>query len=323
MRVIITGASGLIGTNLALRLLEEGHEVFGIDKDPNPWDRRVPVHLQDLRLDWPAAATAWGRADVVVHLAARAKVHESVEQPANALENYTITYRALEYCRQTQTPIVFGSSRETYGEQQAMPVPEDAVRLEGAASPYAAAKMGEEALIRAYSRCYAIGCIIIRYSNVYGRYDDITRTGRFLPILFSRIPRGETIPIYGGGKAYDFTYIEDAISGTYRAVARLVSDPARVSGHAINLGTGTGTTLVAAAHIVAKAAGVEAKLDIQPMRVGEISQYVADIGKARALLGYEPQFPPEVGIPLFFRWWWDWYGKAPPASPPSVEESES
>src|SRR5919199_6158138 len=137
MRFIVTGASGLIGTNLSLRLLDEGHQVFGIDKDPNPWTDRVPVHVQDLREAWPEAATAWAaqeRAGGVVHLAARAKVHESVEHPANALENYTITYRVLEYCRQTGTPIIFGSSRETYGEQHEMPVPEEAVRLEGAAS---------------------------------------------------------------------------------------------------------------------------------------------------------------------------------------------
>jgi UDP-glucose 4-epimerase len=312
MRVIVTGASGLIGTNLALRLLDEGHEVFGIDKDRNQWTNRVPVTIQDLRQGWPAAASAWEKADVVVHLAARAKVHESVEHPANALENYTITFHVLEYCRASGTPVIFGSSRETYGEQVQMPVPEDAVRLEGAASPYAAAKMGEEALVRAFGRCYDLGHAVIRYSNVYGRYDDITRTGRFLPILFSRIPNGETVPIFGAEKAYDFTYIDDAVDGTFRAVERLACQAERVSGQTFNLGTGTATTLVEAAQIVAREAGVEPKLDVRPARVGEISRYVADITKARMLLGYAPQFPAEVGIPLFFRWWREWYGANPP-----------
>jgi UDP-glucose 4-epimerase len=318
MRVIITGASGLIGTNLAVQLLSDGHHVFGVDKDPNPWVDNVPVHVQDLRDDCSNAAEAWGKADVVVHLAARAKVHESVERPANALENYTITYHVLEYCRATRTPIIFGSSRETYGEQQQVPVPEDAVRLEGAASPYAAAKMGEEALIRAYSRCYDLGMLIIRFSNVYGRYDDITRTGRFLPILFSRIPKGQPVPIFGAEKAYDFTYIDDAVAGLSAAVQRLVDAPQRVSGHAINLGTGEGTTLVEAARIVGRAAGVEPRLELQPTRVGEISRYVADIGKARRLLGYEPQYPPSVGIPLFFNWWREWYGRNTPPDPLAV-----
>ncbi len=315
MRVIVTGASGLIGTNLSLRLLDAGHRVFGIDKDPNPWTDRVPVHIADLREAWPDAATAWSaegaqdRADAVVHLAARAKVHESVEHPANALENYTITYRVLEFCRQTGTPILYGSSRETYGEQQHFPVAEDAVRLEGAASPYAAAKIGEEALIRAYARCYGIDFVVIRFSNVYGRFDDINRTGRFLPILFTRIPKGETVVIYGAEKAYDFTYIDDAIDGTFRAVTRLASDAETVSGKAINLGTGAGTTLVEAARIVGEVAGVEPKLELKPARPGEISRYVADISRARALLGYEPHVSPATGIPEFYRWWHDWYAQ--------------
>src|SRR5688500_18086071 len=172
MRIIITGASGLIGTNLAVRLLEGGHAVFGVDQRPNPWEPRVSVHVQDLRLPHgDADRAAWrsfGKADAVVHLAARAKVHESVERPENALDNYKITFGVLEYCRLTSTPMVYGSSRETYGEQTIFPVPEDAVRLEGAASPYAAAKLADEALIRAYYRCYGVDFIVIRYSNVYG-----------------------------------------------------------------------------------------------------------------------------------------------------------
>jgi nucleoside-diphosphate-sugar epimerase len=304
MRIVITGASGLIGTNLALKLLDEGHDVFGVDERPNPWTARVPIHTQDLRQ--PHHGEAWrafGKADAVVHLAARAKVHESVERPENALDNYKITHGVLEYCRLTATPVVYGSSRETYGEQTTFPVREDAVRLEGAASPYAAAKLADEALIRAYGRCYGMGFVIIRYSNVYGRYDDFDRLGRVLPIFFDRIPRGETVPIYGAEKAYDFTYIDDAVDGTFAAVERLVSDPAKVSGHAINLGTGEATTLLDAAQIVAHTAGVEPKLDPQPMRAGEISRYVADLSKARTLLGYEPQWPPSRGIPEFFKWW--------------------
>jgi nucleoside-diphosphate-sugar epimerase len=307
MRIIVTGASGLIGTNTALRLLDDGHQVLGIDKDPNPWTSRVPVRLEDLRDPSSEPGAAWGTADLVLHLAARAKVHESVEHPENALANYTVTHRVLEYCRRTGTPIIFGSSRETYGEQAHVPVAEDAVRVEGAASPYAAAKLGEEALIHAYGRCYGLRYVIIRFSNVYGRYDDYRRNGRFIPLLCEKLPRGEPITIYGPQKTYDFTYIDDAVEGVVRAIERLVHTPEQVSGHAINLGTGKGTTLLEAAQLVAKAAGVEPRFVIAEMRVGEISRYVADISKARALLGYEPRYPPERGIPEFYRWWRAWY----------------
>ena len=307
MRIILTGASGLIGTNLALRLLDEGHDVFGIDKVPNPWTDCVAVTIQDLRETGHEAGAAWGRGDVVVHFAARAKVHESVLRPENALENYVITHNVLEYCRATHTPIIFGSSRETYGEQTVFPVPEDAVRLEGAASPYAASKLADEALIQAYGRCYGLPFVIFRFSNVYGRYDDLARNGRFVPLLCQRIPRGEPVTIFGPQKAYDFTYIDDAIDGVARAIERLVKRPAAVSGHAINLGCGRATTLLEAAQLVAKAAGVEPCLSFGEMRPGEISRYVADISKARALLGYDPQYPAARGIPLAYQWWREWY----------------
>jgi UDP-glucose 4-epimerase len=313
MRVVITGASGLIGTNLALRLLDDGHEVFGVDKDPNPWTDRVPVRVEDLRSTAGEPGAAWGEADVVVHLAARAKVHESVEQPANALENYTITHRVLEYCRRRQTPIVFGSSRETYGEQERMPVPEDAVRIEGAASPYAAAKLADEALIRAYNRCYGVPFLIIRFSNVYGRYDDLGRNGRYIPLLCDRLPRGETVTIYGPDKTFDFTYIDDAIDGVWRALDRLVRGPDGVAGQAINLGTGQGTTLLEAAQLVAAAAGVEPRLEFAPMRSGEISRYVADLTRARRLLGYAPRYDARRGIAAAYAWWRAWYGAPVPA----------
>lgn len=303
MRVVITGASGLIGTNLAIRLLDEGHQVFGVDKDPNPWTDRVPVQIEDLRNTSGEPGADWGQADVVVHLAARAKVHESVEHPGNALANYTITHRVLEYCRRTQTAVIFGSSRETYGEQATLPVSEDAVRVEGAVSPYAAAKLADEALIRAYARCYGIGFIIFRFSNVYGRYDDLARNNRYIPLLCQRLPRGEPVTIFGPQKTFDFTYIDDAIEGVYRGIELLVSAPERVSGEAINLGTGVGTTLLQAAQLVAEAAGVEPKLSFSTMQVGEISQYVADLTKARALLDYDPQYPAARGIPEFYRWW--------------------
>jgi nucleoside-diphosphate-sugar epimerase len=264
--------------------------------------------VQDLRTSH--SREEWGDAEVLVHLAPRAKVHESFERPENALDNYRLTQGVLEYCRRTETPIIFGSSRETYGEQTVMPVPEDAARIEGAASPYAAAKLGEEALIRAYGRCYGVPHVIIRYSNVYGRYDNYGRLGRMLPIFFDRLQRGESIPIYGAEKAYDFTYIDDAIDGTAAVVERLAGSPASLSGETINLGTGAATTLIDAAHLAAAAVGVQPKLELREMRVGEISRYVADISKARRLLAYAPQWPPDKGIPKFYEWWKSYYGSA-------------
>ena len=109
MRVLITGSNGQIGTNLALRLLDEGHSVFGVDKRVNTWTDRFRYLLQDLSNNYPAYEKGIGgveypEVDLVVHLAAHAKVHELVRQPHRAMENVTMTYNVLEYCRLARLP---------------------------------------------------------------------------------------------------------------------------------------------------------------------------------------------------------------------------
>jgi nucleoside-diphosphate-sugar epimerase len=114
MRVLVTGSSGQIGTNLALRLRADGHAVFGVDRRPNPWTDAFPYLLQDLSMQH--AELAFPPADVIVHLAAHAKVHELVLHPHRALENAIVTFNVLEYARAQRLPVVFASSREVYGD---------------------------------------------------------------------------------------------------------------------------------------------------------------------------------------------------------------
>src|SRR5436309_3292214 len=121
MRVLITGSSGQIGTNLALRLMDDGHEVFGVDKRVNTWTDRFRYLLQDLSSPYPPyeggiGGVEYPKVDLVVHLAAHAKVHELVRHPHRAMENISMTYNVLEYCRLAQLPFVFSSSREVYGD---------------------------------------------------------------------------------------------------------------------------------------------------------------------------------------------------------------
>src|SRR5207253_8864950 len=112
MRILITGSSGQIGTNLALRLLAEGHELFGVDKRLNTWTDAFRYLLQDLSGHYPSYpgginGVDYPEVDVVVHLAAHAKVHQLVRQPHRALENAVMTFNLLEFARQQRLPIVF------------------------------------------------------------------------------------------------------------------------------------------------------------------------------------------------------------------------
>ncbi|MBN2309140.1 MAG: NAD-dependent epimerase/dehydratase family protein, partial [Candidatus Hydrogenedentes bacterium] len=238
---------------------------------------------------------------VVVHLAAHAKVHELVEQPDRALENITMTFNVLEFCRHHNLPLVFSSSREVYGDIHRYITEESHADFAFTESPYSASKISGEALIYSYAQCYDLPYIVFRFSNVYGRYDnDIERMERVIPLFIRKIGRGEPITVYGEDKVLDFTYVDDCVSGIRQGIELLVSGAD--SGHTINLAYGQGQSLVSMAQYVGEELGVTPDISIEPSRVGEVTHYVANIGKARALLGYNPQTALREGIARAVAW---------------------
>ena len=314
MRILITGSSGQIGTNLALYLLERGHEVFGVDVRPNSWTDAFPTLLQDLAAPFADFSGGLGHVpypsdlDVVVHFAAHAKVHELVEQPARALENIVMTFNVLEYCRHNRLPIIFSSSREVYGDIRRYITEESYADFAFTESPYSASKISGEALIYSYAQCYGLRYLVFRFSNVYGRYDvDIERMERVIPLFIRRIAAGEPITVYGEQKVLDFTYVDDCVAGVARGLELLVSGGA--ANQTINLAYGQGNSLVSLAEAIGVALGVAPRLTLAPARVGEVTHYVADIAKARALLGYEPRVPLDEGIPHAVAWATDYWAK--------------
>ena len=309
VHVLITGSSGQIGTNLALRLQADGHEVFGVDKRVNTWTDDFRYLLQDLSGHYPAfpggiGGVQYPETDLVVHLAAHAKVHQLVAQPHRALENTMMTFNVLEYCRQRKLPLVFSSTREVYG---------DVHRFEGygeatadfafTESPYSASKIASEAFIYSYARCYGLQYLVFRFSNVYGRYDnDLHRMARVLPLFIHSMSRGRAD--HGlrrrATRCSTSRTSTTASTGSSRGIEALASG--RVANETINLAYGEGNTLVRAAELIAAELGVEPQMTIAPSLLGEVTRYVADIRKARELLGWEPQVPLDEGIPRAVAW---------------------
>ncbi len=307
MRILITGSSGQIGTNLGLRLLDEGHDVFGVDIRPNTWTDRIETLLQDLSVPYRDFSEGIGHAtyptniDVVVHLAAHAKVHELVEQPDRALENITMTFNVLEFCRFHRLPIIFSSSREVYGDIHRYITEESHADFAYTESPYSASKISGEALVYSYAQCYGIRYLVFRFSNVYGRYDnDIDRMERVIPLFIQRIRAGDPITVFGENKVLDFTYVDDCVAGIASGIDVLHTK--KDQNHTINLAYGKGHSLVEMAHFIAKALDASPNLSVEPSRVGEVTHYVADIGKAKALLGYKPTTELMEGIEKAVEW---------------------
>jgi nucleoside-diphosphate-sugar epimerase len=311
MRILITGSSGQIGTNLALTLQRQGHYVFGIDIRPNSWTQEIQTLLQDLSVPQHTFKGGIGHGeyppdlDVVVHLAAHAKVHELVEQPYRALENISMTFNVLEYCRHNNLPVIFSSSREVYGDIHRYITEESYADFAFTESPYSASKISGEALIYSYAQCYGLRYLVFRFSNVYGRYDiDIDRMERVIPLFIRKIKNGEPITIYGQEKILDFTYIDDCVDGIIRGINLLASSYA--ANHTINLAYGEGNSLARMAELIGEALNCQPFITYAPPRVGEVTQYVANIGKARAILGYNPTTCLQEGIFKAVEWSIDW-----------------
>src|SRR3954449_9335867 len=263
MRILVTGSSGQIGTNLALRLIADGHDVFGVDKRLNPWvGNAFPTLLQDLAGHYSAFpgginGVEYPDVDLVVHLAAHAKVHQLVRQPHRALENAIMTFNVLEYARGRNLPIVFSSSREVYGDVHRFEEYSEAVAdFAYTESTYSASKIAGEAFVYSYARCYGVRYLVFRFSNVYGRYDnDLHRMVRVLPLFTHLMLKGEPVTVFGRDKVLDFTYVDDCVDGIARGVEALLDG--RAANETINLAFGQGNTLFRAAEYIAEALGVD------------------------------------------------------------------
>ncbi len=302
MRVLITGSSGQIGTNVGLALLDRGDDVVGIDKRPNTWTDRIPFVQCDLTKASNGALPVEGDFDVVLHLAAYAKVFELVEHPDRAMENVAMLFNALEFARRRgNVPFIFGSSREVYGDIHHHVTEEAQADFVVAESPYSASKIAGEAFIYSYAECYDLPCLVFRFSNVYGKCDcDLDRMERVIPLFIRKIAAGEAITVFGRQKVLDFTYVQDCCNGVLAGIDAVTEG--RVKRETINLAYGQGSTLVDLVNLISLALRKDVDVTYEPARAGEVTRYVADISKARRILNYDPQTPLTAGVAQSVRW---------------------
>lgn len=302
MHALVTGSSGTIGTRLCEKLLERGDTVTGMDWVPNKWQKSVDaITLQvDLRDDAALAVAAKnikGTPDMLIHLAANARVYELVEDPTKARDNFCTLFNALEYARTSGIKrFVFASSREGYGNLDADTLTEDLVRVENCESPYTASKVGGEALVHAYARCYGLETVIFRFSNVYGMYDD---SQRVVP-LFIRLARAnKLITVFGEKKCLDFTYIDDTVNGILQTIDAFQ----KAKGGTYNLAFGEGNTISGLAALIKELTHSTSPVHMGKPRTGEIIRYVADISLAKKTFGYDPKVSFDEGVRKAVEWY--------------------
>jgi UDP-glucose 4-epimerase len=298
-KILITGSSGTIGTRLGEKLLNLGYEIIGVDWEKNKWHKNLEkrtTHL-DLRNKNLVLKKLPKKVDLIIHLAANARVYELVKNPDLARDNMITTYNILEYARINKIKnIIFASSREVYGNTKKAKHKEVDVKIENCESPYSASKISGEALIHSYHKCFGVNYVIIRFSNVYGMYDE---SDRVIPLFIRKAIKNENLVVFGKDKILDFTYIDDAVEGVIKAIQRFN----KVKNNTFNIATGKGTKILFVAQLIKKFLNSKSRIIIKQNRPGEVVKYIADISKARRLLNYEPKTNIIEGIKKTINWY--------------------
>jgi len=317
--VLVTGAAGFLGSHVAEALVARGEAVTGLDNfDPfyeravkernvaglraSPRFRFVEGDIRDGRL----LREVIGRDTLVVHLAARAGVRPSVEDPElYASVNVGGSVTVLEAMRTAGArSLVFAGSSSVYGDSAPVPFHEAWPAMEPI-SPYAATKRAAELLCATYAHLFGVRSISLRFFTCYGpRQRPDLAIHKFTRLIAA----GRPVPCYGDGSTErDYTYVDDIVAGVMAAVAW-----ARQAGAAfevVNLGESRTTRLDRLIALIGAALGRTPAIEHLPPQPGDVRRTWADISKARALLGYAPTTTVEDGIPRFVRWYEDTYGR--------------
>ncbi len=335
MNVMITGVAGFIGSALAMRLLDRGDSVYGVDIMNDYYD----VTLKEARLarfmDHPnftfqkldiadregmAKLFAENKFDAVMNLAAQAGVRYSIENPASYVDANLVGFaNVLEGCRHSGVKhCVFASSSSVYGANTRQPFSEHD-NVDHPVSLYAASKKANELMAHSYAHLYGLPCTGLRFFTVYGPWG---RPDMALFKFTKGIIEGVPIPVFNEGKMVrDFTYIDDIVEGVVRVIDVTAEahpewngnypDPATSYApyRVFNIGNSQPVELMRYISVIEECVGKKAIMDMLPMQPGDVPSTVADTSELRNVIGFSPDTSVEVGIKRFVEWYKEFYGE--------------
>jgi UDP-glucuronate 4-epimerase len=333
MRVLVTGTAGFIGSALALRLLERGDEVIGIDNLNDYYDvelkkarlARLTPHgrFTDIRADLEDAALiersfAEHRPDRVVNLAAQAGVRYSLENPRAYVDTNLVGFlNILEGCRHHGVEhLVYASSSSVYGANTEMPFSVHH-NVDHPLSMYAATKKANELMAHTYSHLYGLPVTGLRFFTVYGPWG---RPDMALFMFTRDILAGEPIEVFNYGRhRRDFTYIDDIVEGVVRALDRIAEPNPQWSGarpdsatssapyRLYNIGNSQPVELMHYIEVLEQCLGRKAQMNLLPLQPGDVPDTYADTSDLERDVGYRPGTPVEEGVARFVQWYREYY----------------
>lgn len=315
IQVLLTGCAGFIGSHLTEKLLNEGIGVIGIDNFDPYYDRQIKErnmsafrqnpNFQFHELDLADGATlnaalTDARIDLIVHLAGKAGVRPSIEDPQGYIRaNILGTQNLLDLMKNRGIrKMAFASSSSVYGNSKEIPFSETQ-DVSNPISPYAFTKKACELINYTYHQLYKLDIVNLRFFTVFGpRQRPDLAIHKFTKLILE----GKEIPMFGDGStSRDYTYYEDTVSGIYSAMNYLLTHENIYE--IVNLGNNQPVTLRNMIAAIEKATGTAANIKQLPMQAGDVDITFANIEKAKQLFDYQPQFSFEEGVKNFVDWY--------------------
>ncbi|MBX3728771.1 MAG: GDP-mannose 4,6-dehydratase [Candidatus Sumerlaeia bacterium] len=312
MKILVTGTAGFIGFHLASALLDEGHEVVGLDNfnayyapvlkrsrhallEGRAGFRPVELSLEDA--DGVLALMKAEKFDTVVNLAAQAGVRHSLTHPFDYVRcNLDGFLSILEGCRHAGVPrLVYASSSSVYGNNTKLPFSETD-NVDHPISLYAASKKANELMAHTYTHLYGFQTIGLRFFTVYGPWG---RPDMAMWLFADAILQGRPIKVFNHGDMHrDFTYVAEIVDGVKRCIFTGGLDPCEV----FNLGNHRSEKLMDMIATLGRCMGRQPEMELLPMQPGDVPATYADIERARTKLGFEPRTTIEEGVARFIEW---------------------
>jgi UDP-glucose 4-epimerase len=296
---LVTGGAGFVGSHIVEALVRRGDQVRVLDNFDTGKRENLKPAIGKIELisgsvaDAAAVAKAVAGCELVFHQAALASVPRSIDDPlATHAACATGTLIVLDEARKAKVRrVVYAASSSAYGNQ---PQPQKReTDLPSPLSPYAAAKLAAELYCEAFFHSYGLEAVALRYFNVYGpRQDPKGPYAAVIPIFIQKILAGQQPTIFGDGlQTRDFTYVENVVQANLKA-----AEAKNAAGQVFNVGNGVSLTLLTLLKELNAIFGKDIQPIFQPERAGDVRDSLADIGRARAVLGYEPKVQLAEGL---------------------------
>ncbi len=333
MRILVTGTAGFIGSTLAIRLLERGDEVIGVDNLNDYYEvtlkearlARLKVYpgFTDVRLsvedrDGMEKLFKQYQPERVVHLAAQAGVRYSLENPHAYIDSNIVGFmNILEGCRHNKVQnLVYASSSSVYGANESMPFSVHD-NVDHPVSLYAASKKANELMAHTYSHLYGLPTTGLRFFTVYGPWG---RPDMALFLFTKSILEGKPIDVFNyGHHRRDFTYIDDIVEGVIRTLDQIAAPNTEWDGHnpdpgtskapyrIYNIGSNNPCELLRYIEVIENCLGKKAEKNLLPLQPGDVPDTYANVDALIQDVDYKPSTPLEVGIERFIKWYRDYY----------------